>query len=58
MDIQNGRVCDKDSLYINDDVLSQTNVDIEEKKIDEDYSPTHVKSYLDQDSQSLSNGFS
>ena len=50
MDIQNGRVSDKDSLYINDDVSTQSNVDIEEKKIGEDYSPTHVKSYLDQDS--------
>ena len=58
MDIQNGRISDKDSLYINDDVSTQSNVDIEEKKIGEDYSPTHVKSYLDQDSQSLSNGFS
>ncbi len=44
MDIRNGRISDKDSLYINDDISTLSNVEFEEKKIGEDDSPTHMKS--------------
>lgn len=44
MDIQNGIVNDNDTIYINDDVSTRSNVDYEERKIGEDALSINVKS--------------